>query len=166
MLPICGSEEEELGLFAVQSIPSPLRAIPEPYWRIGLEFVVPCFILNATHNLLTVVPRHVGALFFSLMRIYSSELPCSIIVRGLSTGQPHSFSFNEGVLRLEAPQYPANREQKTRDLRQIYRHDDLERPQIGWPSVSLELEELMAQPIRAVRTGSMPCFRSSIIATL
>src|SRR5260221_11635873 len=39
------------------------------------------------------------------MRIYPPALPCSVLVRTLSTGQPHSLSANGGVLRLEAPQY-------------------------------------------------------------
>ena len=40
------------------------------------------------------------------MCIYSRVLTCSVLVRALSTGQPHSLSANGGVLHLEPSQYP------------------------------------------------------------
>jgi len=42
------------------------------------------------------------------MCIYSRALPCSVLVRALSTGRPHTLSANGGVLRLEASQYPSS----------------------------------------------------------
>jgi hypothetical protein len=60
--------------FVVQSIPSPLRGVPERHSRIDFDFVVRCFIVDGTQDLLVVVPRHDGEVcvfFISLMCIYS-----------------------------------------------------------------------------------------------
>jgi len=50
--------------FVVQSIPSPLRGIPERHWRIDFDFVVDCFIIDGTQDLLAVVPRHNDTMTF------------------------------------------------------------------------------------------------------
>jgi len=59
--------------FVVQSIPSPLRGIPERHWRIDFDFVVDCFIIDGTQDLLAVVPRHDGAMMF----VSSLSLSCA-----------------------------------------------------------------------------------------
>jgi hypothetical protein len=58
--------------FFVQSIPSPLRGVPERHWRIDFDFVVRCFILDGTQDLLAVVPRHDGAM--TLCPLYFSHV--------------------------------------------------------------------------------------------
>jgi hypothetical protein len=49
--------------FVVQSIPSPLRGVPERRWQIDFDFVVVCFVIDATQDLLVVVPSHDTATF-------------------------------------------------------------------------------------------------------
>jgi hypothetical protein len=44
--------------FLVQTIPSPLRGVPNRRWEIELDFFVQPFILDATQDLLAVVPEH------------------------------------------------------------------------------------------------------------
>jgi hypothetical protein len=44
--------------FVVQTIPSPLRGVPNQHWQIELDFFVQPFIVDATQDLLAVVPRH------------------------------------------------------------------------------------------------------------
>ena len=112
VLPIREAGGEEVRSFVVQSIPSALRGIPERHWRVDFDFVVMCFIIDATQDLLAVVSRNdkttLAFLFFlSLTRIYSPEVPCSVLVRALSTGQPHPLSANEGILHLESSQNPS-----------------------------------------------------------
>jgi len=99
--------------FVVQSIPSPLRGVPERHSRIDFDFVVRCFIVDGTQDLLAVVPRHDGApmrfvssLSLSCAYTHESSLPCSVLVRALSTGRPHPLSANGGILHSEASQYP------------------------------------------------------------
>jgi hypothetical protein len=103
--------------FVVQSIPSPLRGVPDRHWQMELDFFVGPFIVDAAQDLLAVVPTHdvkrsVNSFTVSLsllsLHICSRELlPCSVLMRTLSTGQPHALSANEGVLRLEEFRYVA-----------------------------------------------------------
>jgi len=58
VLPIREAGGGDLRSFAVQSIPSPLRGIPERHWRIDFDFALLCFILDATQDVLAVVPMH------------------------------------------------------------------------------------------------------------
>jgi hypothetical protein len=44
--------------FVVQSIPSPLRGIPGRHWQIELGFFADPFIIDATQDLLAVVPTY------------------------------------------------------------------------------------------------------------
>lgn len=44
--------------FIVQSIPSPLRGISGRQWQINFDFFVDPFVIDATQDLLVVVPRH------------------------------------------------------------------------------------------------------------
>ena len=60
VLPV-GEIRDAVRSFIVQPIPSPLRGVPErPRWRIDLDFVVMCFVIDATQDVLAVVPtrRH------------------------------------------------------------------------------------------------------------
>ena len=77
VLPICEVGGGGVTSFVVQSIPSPLRGIPERHWRIDFDFVVLCFILDATQDLLAVVPRHDSTtliLSFDLSCAYTHQL--------------------------------------------------------------------------------------------
>ena len=58
VLPICEAGGGEVRSFVVQSIPSALRGIQERHWRIDFDFVAMCFIIDATQDLLAVVPRN------------------------------------------------------------------------------------------------------------
>lgn len=44
--------------FLMQTIPSPLRGVPERRWRIDLDVNVMYFVSDATQDLLAVVPMH------------------------------------------------------------------------------------------------------------
>ena len=44
--------------FVMQSIPSPLRGVQGRQWQIDFDFFVDPFIIDATQDLLIVVPRH------------------------------------------------------------------------------------------------------------
>jgi hypothetical protein len=60
VLPI-GEIRDAVRSFVVQSIPSLLRGVPErPRWRIDFNFVIMCFVIDATQDVLAVVPtrRH------------------------------------------------------------------------------------------------------------
>jgi hypothetical protein len=59
--------------FDVQSIPSPLRGVPEWHSRIDFDFVVDCFIIDGTQDLLAVVPGHGDAMTF----VSSLSLSCA-----------------------------------------------------------------------------------------
>jgi hypothetical protein len=54
VLPNRGNQEVKS--FVVQSIPSPLRGIPGWRWQIELGFFADPFIIDATQDLLAVVP--------------------------------------------------------------------------------------------------------------
>lgn len=57
VLPIYGMSRM-IRSFVMQSIPSPLRGIRGRQWRIEFDFFVDHFIIDATQDLLVVVPRH------------------------------------------------------------------------------------------------------------
>ena len=42
----------------MQSIPSRLRGVPGQQWRIDFDFCVQIFVLDATQDLLVMVPSH------------------------------------------------------------------------------------------------------------
>ncbi|KAH9991077.1 hypothetical protein BJV77DRAFT_1009875 [Russula vinacea] len=77
--------------FIMQSIPSRLRGVPGRQWRIDFDFWVQIFVLDATQDLLVVVPNHD---------------PNNVLLYQLSTGQPHPLSASGGVLRVEQPRRP------------------------------------------------------------
>lgn len=108
-----------------------------------------------------------------LMHIYSRALPCRVLVRALSTGQPHSLSAGGGVLRLEASQYPStgnrnheicceflrkntSRSDKLDDRLVIWKwktgipscKHGMSPPQISIGRTQLICERLTAQPVR------------------
>ena len=56
MLPNRGNQGVKL--FVVHSIPSPLRGIPGRRWQIELGFFVDPFVIDATQDLLAVVPTY------------------------------------------------------------------------------------------------------------
>jgi len=63
--------------FVVQSIPSPLRGVPERHWWIDFDLVVLCFITDATQDLSAVVPRHASTTLvrpFCLSCAYTHQL--------------------------------------------------------------------------------------------
>ena len=96
----------ELRSFVVQSIPS------LPAWNPRMPLTVRLrlcrAVLHRRCDARLVCCRskarqyNVGALILSLVHVYSSTLPCSGLVRALSTGQSRSLSANGGVLRLES----------------------------------------------------------------
>jgi len=67
VLHICGAGGGDVRSFFVQSIPSPPRGIPERHWRIDFDFALLCFILDATQDVLAVVP----------MRFYHAAYLCA-----------------------------------------------------------------------------------------
>jgi len=80
VLPIC----EVVGgvrSFVVQSIPSPLRGIPERHWRIDFDFVVLCFIIDATQDLLAVMPRHDTTTFVLSLFTSHAHIPTGITMQ-------------------------------------------------------------------------------------
>ena len=57
VLPIRHNDSEELvRSFIVQSIPSPLRGVPGQHWRVNFDFSVKTFVIDATQDLLAIVP--------------------------------------------------------------------------------------------------------------
>jgi len=57
VLPIHGMKGD-IRSFVMQSIPSPLRGVPGRQWQIDFDFFVDPFVIDATQDLLVVVPRH------------------------------------------------------------------------------------------------------------
>lgn len=51
-----GDVEGAIRSFLVQSIPSPLRGVPERGWQIDFDFVIKCFVIDATQDVLAVIP--------------------------------------------------------------------------------------------------------------
>ncbi len=51
--------------FIMQSIPSPLRGVLGRQWRIDFDFLVGPFVIDATQDLLVVVPQHDSEKFVS-----------------------------------------------------------------------------------------------------
>jgi len=77
VLPIYEARRGEATYFVVQSIPSPPHGTPERHWRIGFDFVVLCFVIDATQDLSAVGPRHdITALVhsFCLLCAYTHRL--------------------------------------------------------------------------------------------
>lgn len=77
--------------FIMQSIPSPLRGASGRQWRIEFDFFVDPFVIDATQDLLVVVPKHDTR---------------NIFLCALSTGQPHPLSAKGGLLYLESSRHP------------------------------------------------------------
>src|SRR5258708_378390 len=98
--------------FIMQSIPSPLRGVPGRQWRIDFDFFVKLFVMDATQDLLVVLPRHdtkksVSSLSIRLPHVYRLTRSYSIFLFTLSAGQPHPLSANGGVLYLEQSRRPS-----------------------------------------------------------
>ena len=110
VLPIYGMSRL-ISSFVMQSIPSPLRGVQGRQWQIDFDFFVDPFIIDATQDLLIVVPRHdTQKSVYSVFLLYVhllTYIPYSVFVCALSTGQPHPLSDNEGVLHLEPCRSPA-----------------------------------------------------------
>ncbi|KAH9991075.1 hypothetical protein BJV77DRAFT_1068571 [Russula vinacea] len=74
--------KEVIRSFIMQSIPSRLRGVPGWQWRVDFDFCVEIFVLDATQDLLVVVPSH---------------NPNNVRFYQLSTGQTHPLSTSGGV---------------------------------------------------------------------
>jgi hypothetical protein len=57
LLPVHGMRGVVMS-FVMQSIPSPLRGVPGRQWQIDFDYFVDPFVIDATQDLLAVVPRH------------------------------------------------------------------------------------------------------------
>ena len=111
LLPVQGMRGVVMS-FVMQSIPSPLRGVPGRQWQIDFDYFVDPFVIDATQDLLAVVPRHDAKRLVVPVSSPSCALcswahPYSILLLALSTGQPHPHSANGGVLHFEPSRCPA-----------------------------------------------------------
>ena len=81
VLPVCDMGEAVIRSFVVQLIPSPLRGVPERRWQIDFDFVVCCFVIDATQDLLVVVPRHDAATLMSSLLSHEHILTMTLMQR-------------------------------------------------------------------------------------
>ena len=99
--------DRAVGSFVVQSIPSPLRGVPERHWRIDFDFFVCCAIIDGTQDLLAVVPRYndndapmmfVSSLSLSCAYTYESCRVAYLCVRSPLVGHTPSLPMGESFV--------------------------------------------------------------------
>jgi hypothetical protein len=66
--------KEVIRSFIMQSIPSRLRGVPGWQWRVDFDFCVEIFVLDATQDLLVVVPSHNPNKLVSLVSLSHEHL--------------------------------------------------------------------------------------------